>query len=49
MKTWTETITNNGSKILDEVRKMSAALERQTQVLKDAICGLKQSANEVSV
>jgi predicted XRE-type DNA-binding protein len=47
MKTWTETITNNGGKILDEIRKMSVALERQTQLLKDAITGLKESADEV--
>jgi len=44
MKTWTETITNNGSKILDEIRKMSAALERQIQVLGEAVSGLKESA-----
>lgn len=48
MKTWTETITNNSGKILDEIRKMSAALERQIQILGDAVSGLKQSSVEVS-
>ncbi len=46
MKTWTETITNNGGKILEEVRKMSAALDRQMQVLRDAVSGLKESATD---
>jgi len=44
MKTWTETIANNGSKILDEIRKMSAGLERQIQILGEAVSGLKQSS-----
>ena len=46
MKTWTETITNNGTKILDEVRKMSLGLERQMQVLKEAVSGLKECSTE---
>jgi hypothetical protein len=45
MKTWTETITSNGGKILAEVRKMSLGLERQLQVLKDAVSGLKESSS----
>lgn len=44
MKTWTETITSNGGKILDEVRKMAIGLDRQMQVLRDAMSGLKESA-----
>jgi len=48
MKTWTETITSNGGKILEEVRKMTAALDRQMQILRDAISGLKQSAIQES-
>ena len=46
MKTWTETITNNGAKILDEVRKMSLGLERQTEILKEAVSGLKECSTE---
>ena len=48
MKTWTETIASNGGKILDEIRKMSAALERQIQILGDAVAGLKESSVEVN-
>ncbi len=48
MKTWTETITSNGGKILEEVRKMTAALDRQMQILRDAISGLKESAIQES-
>jgi hypothetical protein len=48
MKTWTETIANNGGKILDEIRKMSAALERQIEILGDAVSGLKQSTVQES-
>lgn len=44
MKTWTETITNNGGKIYEEIRKMSAGLDRQVLLLRDAILGLKESA-----
>lgn len=44
MKTWTETITSNGGKILDEIRKMSAALDRQMQILREALSGLKDSS-----
>jgi hypothetical protein len=44
MKTWTETITNNSGKILDEIRKMSAALDRQMQILREALSALKESA-----
>jgi len=46
MKTWAETITNNGTKILDEVRKMSRGLERQTELLKEGVSGLKGSSTE---
>ncbi len=46
MKTWTETITNNGTKILDEVRKMSLGLERQMEKLKEAVSGLKECSTE---
>jgi hypothetical protein len=44
MKTWTETITNNGGKLLDEIRKMNAALDRQVQILREALSGLKETA-----
>ena len=44
MKTWAETITNNSGKMLDEIRKMGAALERQMQILREAVAGLKESA-----
>ncbi len=46
MKTWTETITNNSGKILEEVRKMRGGLDRQMDVLREAISGLKESAIE---
>jgi hypothetical protein len=44
MKTWTDTITNNSGKILEEIRKMSAALDRQMQILREALSGLKETA-----
>jgi hypothetical protein len=44
MKTWAETITNNSGKMLDEIRKMGAALDRQMQILREAVAGLKESA-----
>jgi hypothetical protein len=45
MKTWTETIQSNSGKILEEVRKMNDALERQIQVLKDGIASVKRSTS----
>jgi len=44
MKTWTETITSNSGKMLDEIRKMGTALDRQMQILREAVAGLKSSA-----
>lgn len=49
IKTWTETITSNNGKILDEIRKMSAALDRQLQILKEALSGFKESAVQESL
>jgi len=43
MKTWTETIQSNSGKILDEVRKMAANLEKQIGVLRESVAALKQS------
>ena len=42
MKTWTETIQSNSGKILDEVRKMTANLEKQVAVLRDSVEVLRQ-------
>lgn len=42
MKTWTETIYSNSSKILDEVRKMAINLEKQIGVLRESVSALKQ-------
>jgi hypothetical protein len=42
MKTWTETIQSNSGKILDEVRKMAANLEKQIGVLRESVAALKQ-------
>jgi hypothetical protein len=43
MKTWTETIQSNSGRILDEVRKMAANLERQIGVLRESVDALKHS------
>jgi hypothetical protein len=43
MKTMTETIQSNSGKVLEEVRKMSANLERQIGVLRDGVEALRQS------
>ena len=43
MKTWTETIDSNSSKILDEVRKMAANLEKQIGVLRESVSALKHT------
>lgn len=43
MKTWTETIQSNSGKILDEVRKMAANLERQIGVLRESMDALKHT------
>jgi hypothetical protein len=43
MKTWTETIQTNSGKVLEELRKMSAALERQTEVLRESVAALKRT------
>src|SRR5262249_49611176 len=43
MKCWVETIGSNSSKVLDEIRKMSDAMERQIGLLRGAVAGLKGS------
>ena len=43
MKTWTETIQSNSGKILEEVRKMTANLEKQIVVLRESVAALKRS------
>jgi hypothetical protein len=43
MKTWTETIQSNSGKVLEEVRKMAANLEKQIVVLRESVAGLKHS------
>jgi len=42
MKTWTETIQSNSGKILEEVRKMAANLEKQIVVLRESVATLKR-------
>jgi hypothetical protein len=42
MKTWTETIQSNSGKILEEVRKMAANLEKQIVVLRESVAALKR-------
>ena len=44
MKTWTETIQSNSGKILEEVRKMAANLEKQIVVLRESVAALKRSS-----
>jgi hypothetical protein len=41
MKTWTETIQTNSGKVLEELRKMTDELERQTVVLRESVAALK--------
>jgi len=41
MKTMTETIQSHSGKILEEVRKMTEGLERQTAVLRESVATLK--------
>jgi|SRR5579872_5649990 len=41
MKTWTETIKANSSKLLDEMRKLSEGLELQVRNLRNAVNGLR--------
>jgi hypothetical protein len=43
MKTWTETIQSNSGKIIDEVRKMAANLEKQIGVLRESVSALKRT------
>jgi hypothetical protein len=43
MKTWTETIQTNSGKVLEELRKMTALLERQTEVLRESVAALRQA------
>jgi hypothetical protein len=43
MKTWTETIQSNSGKVLEEVRKMAANLEKQIVVLRESVAALKRS------
>jgi hypothetical protein len=47
-KTWTETITNNGTKILEEVRKMRLGLDRQLDLRKEAVVGLRECSGETA-
>jgi len=42
VKTWTETIQANSGKILEEVRKMAANLEKQIVVLRESVVALKR-------
>jgi hypothetical protein len=48
IKTWSQTIKSNSGKILDEVRKMEDALEKQIQYLKTGVAGLKHTAAAAS-
>jgi hypothetical protein len=41
IKTWTETMQSNSGKVLEVARKMNHALDRQIQVLREGIEGLK--------
>ncbi len=43
MKTWSETISSNSGKILEEIRKMSDAMDRELGILREATAGLKIS------
>jgi len=43
MKTWTETIQSNSGKILEEVRKMAANLEKQIVVLRESVAALRRA------
>jgi hypothetical protein len=43
MKTWTETIQSNSGKVLEEVRKMTEGLEKQTAILRDSVAALKHT------
>jgi hypothetical protein len=43
MKTWTDTIQSNSGKILEEVRKMAANLERHIGVLRESVSALKRT------
>jgi hypothetical protein len=49
MKSWTETIKSNSSKLLEEIRKLTERLEREVQNLKDAIAGLRESEKDESM
>jgi hypothetical protein len=48
MKTLTETIKSNSEKVLEDVRKMAEGLDVQLQVLKEAVVGLRKSANQIT-
>jgi len=43
MKKWTETIQGHSGKILDEVRKMAANLEKQIGALRESVSALKRT------
>jgi len=43
MKTMTETIQSHSGKILEEVRKMTEGLERQTVVLRESVAALRRA------
>jgi hypothetical protein len=49
MKSWTETIQSNSSKLLEEIRKLTERLEREVQNLKDVIAGLRESEKDESM
>jgi hypothetical protein len=46
MKTWSETISSNSGKIVEEIRKMSESMDRELGVLREAIAGLKRPGVE---
>lgn len=43
LKTWTDTIHSNSGKILEEVRKMAAGLEKQIGALRESMDALKRT------
>lgn len=43
MKTWTETIQTNSGKVLEELRKMTAGLEKQIVALRESVAALRHT------
>jgi hypothetical protein len=43
MKTLTQTIQNNSGKVLEEIRKMTEGVERQTEVLRENVAALRRT------